>query len=217
MLLMGMFVVAAISWTRVPERIPVHWGIDGSADRYGGRVEGVLLLPLIAAGLYLLLRFLPRFDPRRANYALGDGVYDLIRFAMLVLLAVLYAVTIFIAMGYALDMTRIVSLLVGGLFVVIGSVLGKLRPTWFVGIRTPWTLSSARSWGKTHRLGGWVFLIAGLLMALSGLLRQPILLFVVIGALCLALLGLVVYSYLLWREDQGMPPTSGQPTSHDPV
>jgi len=217
-LLAGMFVMAAIAWVRVPERIPVHWGIDGTTDRYGGRVEGLLLLPLIAAGLYWLLQFLPRFDPRRANYALGGGVYDLIRFSTLVLLATLYAVTIFIAAGYALDMTRIVSLLVGGLFIVIGSVLGKLRPTWFVGIRTPWTLSSARSWSKTHRLGGWVFLVAGLLMALSGLLRQPVLLLVVVAVVCVALVGLVLYSYLIWREDQGVQPPAGRfPDGSDPA
>ena len=215
-LLVGMFVMAAIAWPRVPERIPVHWGIDGTPNRYGGRVEGLLLLPLIAVGLYLLLRFLPRLDPRRANYALFGGSYDLIRFTTLVFLAITYAVSLLVAAGYALDMTQIVPLLVGGLFIVIGSVLGKLRPTWFVGIRTPWTLSSARSWNKTHRLGGWVFLIAGLLMALSGLLRQPIMLLAVVAALCVALLGLIFYSYLIWRQDQGVqPPTSGQPTGHD--
>jgi uncharacterized membrane protein len=215
-LLVGMFVVAAIAWPRVPAQIPVHWGIDGTPDRYGGRVEGLLLLPLIAVGLYLLLRFLPRFDPRRANYALFSGSYDLIRFATLVLLVIVYAVSLLIAAGYALDMTQIVPVLVGGLFIVIGSVLGKLRQVWFVGIRTPWTLSSARSWNKTHRLGGWVFLVAGLLMALSGLLRQPIMLLVIIGALVVAMLGLVWYSYLIWREDEGaQPPVSGQPNGHD--
>lgn len=217
-LLVGMFVMAAVAWPRVPERIPVHWGIDGTADRYGGRVEGILLLPLVAVGLYLLLRVLPRLDPRRANYALFGGIYDLIRFATLVFLAILYAVSLLIAAGYGLDMTRIVSLLVGGLFIVIGSVLGKLRPTWFAGIRTPWTLSSARSWSKTHRLGGWVFLVAGLLMALSGLLRQPVLLLIVIGALCVALIGLVFYSYLIWREDQGAPPPADSfPGESNPV
>lgn len=215
-LLVGMFVMAAIVWPRVPEQIPVHWGIDGVPDRYGGRFEGLLLLPLIAVGLYLLLRVLPRFDPRRANYALFGGVYDLIRFTVLLFLTIIYAVTLLIAAGYALDMAQIVPLLVGGLFVVIGSVLGKLRPTWFVGIRTPWTLSSARSWNKTHRLGGWVFFIAGLLMAVSGLLRQPIMLLVVIGGFVVGLLGLVLYSYLIWREDQGVqPPTIGRPTSHE--
>jgi len=216
-LLVGMFVMAAITWTHIPERIPVHWGVDGTADRYGGRAEGLLLLPLIATGLYWLLRFLPRFDPRRANYALG-GVYDLIRFSTLVLLATLYAVSLLIAVGYALDMARIVSLLVGGLFIVIGSVLGKLRPTWFAGIRTPWTLSSARAWSKTHRIGGWIFLVAGLLMALSGVLQQPVLLLVVIGALCVALVGLMFYSYLIWREDQGAPPpVDSFPGGSDPA
>ena len=217
-LLVGMFVMAALAWPRVPEQIPVHWGIDGTPDRYGGRIEGLLLLPLIAVGLYLLLRVLPHFDPRRANYALFGGIYDLIRFTTLVFLTILYAVSLLIAAGYALDMTQIMPLLVGGLFIIIGSVLGKLRPTWFVGIRTPWTLSSARSWNKTHRHGGRVFLVAGLLMALSGLLRQPILLLVVIGALCVALIGLVLYSYLIWHQDQDtQSPVGHYPGGSDPA
>lgn len=205
----GMFLAAALAWPRVPERLAVHWGIDGTPDRYGGRVEGLLVLPIMALALYGGLRLLPRIDPRRANYAQFAGPYATIRFATLVLLAAIYGVTIASALGYPLDMTRAVSLAIGALFVVIGSVMGKLRPSWFVGIRTPWTLSSGRSWGKTHRLGGWVFIAAGVVFAIAGLLASPTLLLVGLGGFFIALTGLIVYSYLVWRDDSDAVPPSG--------
>ena len=66
-ILAGMFLAGAIAWPRVPDQIPVHWNINGEVDRYGGRFEGVWLLPLVALGIYFLLRVIPRFDPGRAN------------------------------------------------------------------------------------------------------------------------------------------------------
>ncbi len=212
LLLVGMFVAGAIAWPHTPERVPVHWGLDGTADRYGGRVEGVLLLPLLAIGIYVLLLVSPRFDPGRANYELFAGAYRLIRLAVLALLAAIYVAALLSATGHALDMARITPLLVGILFIVIGSVMGKLRPTWFVGVRTPWTLSSARAWGKTQRLGGWVFIGAGLLLLLGGLLRLPALTIVALVALIGGSVGLYAYSYVIWRQDQGaLPPAGSQP------
>jgi uncharacterized membrane protein len=202
-LLVGIFAAAAIVWPRVPERMPVHWGIDGTADRYGGRVEGLLLLPILALVLYVVLLVLPRFDPRGANYAQFAGPYALIRLATLVLLAGIYGVIIAAALGSPLNMTRVVVPAVGLLLIVLGSVMGKLRPAWFVGIRTPWTLTSARSWGKTHRLGGWIFIVAGLVLILAGLLNLPVLLIGALAGLGLALVGLWLYSYLVWRDDNG--------------
>jgi uncharacterized membrane protein len=87
------------------------------------------------------------------------------------------------------------------LFVLFGSVLGQVQPNWFVGIRTPWTLSSAESWSRTHRLGGWLFIALGVLFALTGLLKIGSFAFVVIGAAVAVVAVLVVYSYVIWRND----------------
>lgn len=202
-LLAGMFVAAAVAWPRVPERMPVHWGIDGTPDRYGGRAEGLLGLPLVALGLYVGLRVLPRFDPRRANYGQFVGPYALIRLATLSVLAAVHGMTIAAALGRPINMSRLLPLTLGALFIVLGGVMGKLRPSWFVGIRTPWTLTSARSWGKTHRLGGWVFIVAGLVFGGAGLLGSTALLLGALIGLGVALIGLMIYSYLVWREDDG--------------
>jgi uncharacterized membrane protein len=88
-LIAAMFVAAALSWQSALEQIPTHWNLEGNVDGYGGKFEGLLLLPLIALGMYLLLVFLPRFDPRYANYARFETAYTVIRIATL-LLMVLY-------------------------------------------------------------------------------------------------------------------------------
>lgn len=212
LLLIGMFLMGAIAWPHTSEPVPVHWGFDSTADRYGGRVEGVLLLPLLTLGVYLFMLLSPRLDPGRANYVLFAGAYALIRFAVLALLVAVYGAAVLSATGNALDMARVMPLLIGTFLVVIGSVMGKLRPTWFVGVRTPWTLSSARAWGKTQRLGGWVFIGAGLLLLLGGLLRLPAITMIALVALIAGSLGLYAYSYAIWRKDRGaVPPAGSQP------
>jgi uncharacterized membrane protein len=196
-----MFGAALVVWPSAPSDIPVHWNASGQVDRYGGKFEGLLLLPLMALGLYLLMRYLPNIDPGRLNYARFGGAYTAIRAGVLLLMAGIYAMVIAWVLGSPVDMSRAVPLAVGALFVLFGSVLGQVQPNWFVGIRTPWTLSSTESWSRTHRLGGWLFIALGVLFALTGLLKIGSFAFVVIGAAVAVVAVLVVYSYVIWRND----------------
>jgi uncharacterized membrane protein len=208
-LLLAMFALAAITWPHAPDRIPVHWGLNGEVDRYGGKFEGLALIPLLGLGTYLLFIVVPRLDPGRANYAQFAGPYTLLRFSILVILALVDGIIHLWIRGVTVSVGMLAPLFVGGLFLVMGSVLGKIRPNWFVGIRTPWTLSSKLAWTKTHRAGGWVFMISGLLVALAGALNsRPAL----IGAIALAgvgVLGTVVYSYFVWHGDPDRVPPAG--------
>ena len=209
-LLGAMFLGAAVTWPRAPERLPVHWGLSGEVDRYGGRFEGLLALPMTALGVYLLLRYLPRLDPGHANYALFSGAYALIRLAVLGVIAALYGLVLITAWGRSVDVVGLVPALVGGLLVVMGSVLGKVRPNWFVGIRTPWTLSSKLAWTKTHRLGGWLLIADGLaLIIVAGVLRPAWAPGAVAAVLIGSVLLLSVYSYLVWRTDPDKTPPAG--------
>lgn len=215
LLLAAMFVLAAVSWPSAPERIPVHWNISGQVDRYGGRVEGILLMPLVGLGIYLLLRFIPRIDPGRANYALFGGAYATLRLAVLAMMAGIYGVMLLSMRGRAVDMAAILPSIIGALFVVIGSVMGKFRPNWFVGIRTPWTLSSKEAWVKTHRAGGWLYITIGVLMMAIGVIRREWFIWTVIVGACGATLCLLVYSYLVWRRDPNRVPPAGTSPADD--
>jgi uncharacterized membrane protein len=191
---------SAWAWSSAPERVPIHWNLLGEVDGYGSKAFGLLLLPAIAAGLYALLWFLPRIDPGRANLENSAKAYGAIRLSLMTFLTALHIVCVRAALGAQINMSLFMGLSMGVLFVVLGNYLGKLRPNWFAGIRTPWTLSSELSWTKTHRLAGPVFMLMGLGMGILGIWPAGWVLAVVLTLDAFALLGLVVYSYVIWRN-----------------
>jgi len=209
LLVAAMFALAAVSWSTAPDRIPVHWGLNGQVDRYGGKVEGLLLPPVMAAFVYLVMLFLPRIDPGRANYQRFLGAYYALRVAVLVTLAVVTGIIHLSMRGQPVDVPRLVGLTVGGLFFLVGNLMGKIRPNWFVGVRTPWTLSSKRSWTRTHRLAGWVFVLGGLCIMGAGLFRTPAAVGLAVAVMAIGVLGTVVYSYVVWRTDPDRVPPAG--------
>jgi uncharacterized membrane protein len=209
LLIAGMFLLAVLSWSSAPDRIPVHWGLRGEVDRYGGKVEGLLGTPAIALLIYLLMLYLPRIDPGRANYERFSGVYYTLRAAVLATMAIVYGTLQLAMRGQAVDVPRLLGLVIGGLFFLLGNLLGKIRPNWFVGVRTPWTLSSKRAWTRTHRLAGWVFVAGGLAIMAAGVFQTALAFGVAVGVLAVGLTGAAVYSYFVWRTDPDRVPPAG--------
>lgn len=204
-----MVAVAAWAWRRIPAsaRIPIHWDAGGHANQYAGKAAGLLTPPLVALGIAAVLAVVPRIDPRRTHLARSARAYNAIWIALLALLLGIYLTTTLRAAGWRLDPGRWVIAGTGLLFMVAGNYLPKLRSNWFAGIRTPWTLSSERSWQRTHRLGARLFAVAGLLLVLSALLapswvQAPALL----GTLGALVVVLSAYSWAVWRADPGKQP-----------
>lgn len=212
-ILAAMFTLALVTWPAAPDRIPVHWNAAGEVDRYGGKFEGLLLLPLIATGVYLLMRYLPRVDPGRANYGSFATTYGVIRVSILVVLAAVYGIVHLWIRGQQVSVSTVIPVLLGGFFIVLGAVMAKIRPNWFVGLRTPWTLSSKAAWVRTHRVGGWLFILEGLfLMVVSPFIEAR----TAIGVLVAGGIGIViwsmVYSHLVWKHDPDkIPPADTMP------
>lgn len=214
LLILGMLTVAVAAWPFAPDRLPVHWNLAGDVDRHGGKAEALLLLPLIAAGLYPLMLFLPRIDPGRANYATFANVYTLIRLSITAVLAFVYACILLAAFGYHVDMGLLMPMAVGLLLCILGNVMGKIRPNWFVGVRTPWTLSSRDSWNKTHRLAGRLFVVLGCAVSVYGLVQSAWMLALVVAWSVATLLWVVIYSYVVWSHDpERLRPAGTSPNS----
>lgn len=206
LVLVAMFGVAIASWGSTPDRIPVHWGWSGQPGRWGGRFEGLLLLPLVALALYLLMVLLPRIDPGRSNYGAFAGPYATIRLALLVLLAGAAGLIQLELRGHRTHPMVTLPLLLGLFFIAIGSVIGKLEPNWFVGVRTPWTLSSRRSWEASNRLAGRVMVVEAVLLFVAAAFHRPWALVAAIACFLLGMIATVVYSYRVWRDDPARVP-----------
>lgn len=196
-ILAAMFAYTAIAWSSAPDKIPVHWNLAGQVDRYGGKAEGLLLLPVGAVLLYIVLRFAPALDPYRANYESFAGEYNVLRSSLLAFFGVLHVAMLRLPTA----IPSIVGLLIGALLVVLGFIMPRFRMNWFAGIRTPWTLSSELSWTKTHELGGRLFVAAGLAVAASSLFGTQLMFIVTSVAVFVAVIVPVVYSYMTWRND----------------
>jgi uncharacterized membrane protein len=204
LVVLGMLAVSGWAWPQIPDgaQIPIHWGIDGQPNGWAAKWQGLLLMPVLTAGIGLLLAFAPRFDPRAGNIQRSATAYWAIAFAALLLMAVIHVAAVLAATGRAVNIGLVVSLAVGCLFIVVGNFLGKTRSSWIFGIRTPWTLSSERSWTRTHRLGGYLFVLLGLAVILVAVIvpggGQA---FVLLGGLVVLIPILFIYSYLVWRDD----------------
>ncbi|HLC63925.1 MAG TPA: SdpI family protein [Patescibacteria group bacterium] len=183
-----------------PDSVPVHWGVDGTPDRYGSKFEGAWLMPLIAIGMYLLFRFLPYIDPKKDKYQQFAKVYFIFRLIILLMMLVIYLVASANSLGYNVRVEVWIPVAVGILFLIMGNYMGKLKPNWFMGIRTPWTLSNDEVWNKTHRLGGKLFILLGLLMIITPLLPYTnIFATLVIPVIVVSLIP-IVYSYVIYRK-----------------
>ncbi len=199
-----MLAISAWAWPLIPDdaQIPIHWGLDGEADGFGPKWVGLLGLPLLSLGILALLALVPRIEPRRANLARSRPAYLAISITALLFMAGMHAFAVLAALGSDADITAVALIGSGAMFVVIGNYLGKTRSNWFFGIRTPWTLSSERSWSRTHRIGGRVFMTIGILViAVAILLGPEVALWTMFAGLGVGVVGLFGYSYLVWRDD----------------
>lgn len=200
--------VAATLWAypHLPDPMPTHWNAQNEVDGYSSRAVGAWLMPLLIVGLYLLLLVLPRLDPRRENVARMGDLYRLFRVGLSAVFTLIHIVMLAAIVSGRADWVGLaVPALVGILFILVGNYMPRMRPNWFMGIRTPWTLSSDTVWRKTHLLGGRLFMLAGLAMLVAPLLPAALQPALLIGTIVLAALIPIAYSYWLFRQQSEQP------------
>ena len=199
--LLAVWVFSVSAYSELPELVVVRWNLEFEPSGYASRFVAAVIMPSAFLLAPLVAWILPRVDPRRASYRRHESTYWLIWNAVMLLLAVLQALTIGIALGWRIDAARAFPSVIGLVFIVLGNYLPRLRPNWFVGIRTPWTLSSDEVWRRTHRLGSRTMIVCGVLLLLAGF---DVAEWVRTAAWVVALLvgvGLpVVYSFVVWRS-----------------
>lgn len=201
-LLVGLaFGFSAAVYSRLPDPIPTHWNLRGEIDGYSPRAWGAWLMPAILLSVAAIVPRLPALDPRKQNYEKFRPTYDFVIAAVMTLLAVLHVVLLGAALGWPIRIERITPILIGLLFTVIGNLLPRARPNWLFGIRTPWTLTNDRVWERTHRMGGFTFVIAGVVVMLTAFLDPAVAMIAFIVSIVTASIIPLVYSYFAWRQE----------------
>lgn len=139
-------------------------------------------------------------DPLRANIELFSHAYFWFKVVFVLFLSSLYLMTLYVGLGYNVNVGQFVTLGIAALFAFIGLALPKMKKNYMIGIRLPWTLHSEVVWDKTHQFGGQLFLALAAIVALASFLSAPWTFAILLGGIIILLVLLVAYSYMKYRK-----------------
>ncbi|MCX6682551.1 MAG: SdpI family protein [Methanoregula sp.] len=185
----------------MPDVVASHWNAAGEVNGTMPKSWGLIITPLLMYGFCALLAVLPRIDPLRNNYRKFQDYYEGFILVFAAFLFFIQLQIILWGLGIRVSPNLTMPIMIGILFIYIGFLLEHAEPNWFVGIRTPWTLSSERVWKKTHERGGKLFKLAGVVSMVGVLAGIYAWLFILVPAIAVAVYT-VVYSYVEFRMGQ---------------
>ncbi len=203
LILIGLALLAgAVLWNQLPERMASHWNANDEVDGYISKFWGVFLMPLITLGMLVLFLVLPGIDPLKANIAQFRKSFNIFIVLIVAFMLYIHGLTLAWSLGYQdFKMSAAMLPFLGVLFIAIGWMLKKAKRNFFIGIRTPWTLSSDSVWDKTHQLGSILFMASGALAIVGGFFGGATSFWLMFVPLIGSSLFLVVYSYVLYRGE----------------
>lgn len=185
-------------YKELPDQMPIHWNAAGEVDGYAPKALAVFGFPVFFAALELLMFFVILNDPKKQNQS--NIMRQLGFWSLPVIGIIVYTATIFSGLGYDLPITTIVMILVGVLFIIVGNYMPKAKQNYTIGIKLPWTLDDTENWNKTHRLGGFLWVIGGIVFLIGAFLPGGAVL-TLVTALVMVLVP-TGYSYMLYRKKQ---------------
>lgn len=205
---LGITLLTLLAWLialpHLPATMPIHWGANGEADGFATKINAMILTVGIMVLIYFVIAFVPRIDPRKENYKYFSKTYNILLNAVLLLFFFVNMSTILQGLGYNVPMSYIAPIMAGLVFIIIGNYLQRVRSNYFMGIRTPWTLSNENVWKKTHRLSGKIFFIGGLLILISAFLPDGYKSVIMWGSIVLCVAIPYLYSYVAYKKEMNM-------------
>lgn len=199
-IIMLSFIIGAYFYPQMPDRVASHWNVRGEVDGYMSKFWGLFLMPIVSIGLLLLFILIPKVDPLKENIEKFRKHFNDFMVLMIVFLFYIYLLTLAWNVGLRFDMSRAIIPAMGLLFYYIGTLLANSKRNWFIGIKTPWTLSSDKVWEETHRIGGKLFKLAGMITILGLFFLKWLLWFVAVPVILVALYT-SIYSYFVYQKE----------------
>ncbi len=194
------FAIGIYYYPQMPQEMASHWNARGQVDDHISKFWGVFLIPFTLVGLALLFMAIPRVDPLRENIEKFRRYYDGFVILFMIFMIGVYLQTLLWNVGIEISPNAFLPVAAGIMFIGAGILIENTRRNWFIGIRTPWTLSSDRVWDKTHRMGGKLFKIVGVISIVGILFQSYAVYFVLIPGILVAVYT-VVYSYFEYKKD----------------
>lgn len=191
-------IVGIILWSKLPDSMPTHFGINNEPDGYSSKTFAVFAIPLFMLALHLVCIFATKLDPKMKS--LNDKVFTLVLYIMpatsLLMCSLIYST----ALGKETRVGLIVIIFMGLLFTVIGNYLPKCKQTYTIGIKLPWALDDSENWTKIHALAGKLWVICGLVIVATAFLESPVIFFPLV---LIMVLVPTAYSYMLHKKKKG--------------
>lgn len=194
------FIVGAYFYPQLPERIASHWNAKGEVDGYMAKPMGVFYMPIVIACLAALFMAIPRIDPLKANIEKFINYYDGFIVLLSLFMAATFVHTILWSVGVKISPNVLVPVGLGLLYYYAGIMMEHAKRNWFIGIRTPWTLSSDTVWDKTHQVGAGMFKACGVI-SLAGVFFGAYAMYFVVGPVLAAALYLIIFSYYAYQKE----------------
>jgi uncharacterized membrane protein len=202
LMIFGATIAGLILWNQLPDQMASHWNVNDEVDGYMPKFWGVFLMPLVTLGLFGLFLIIPSIDPHKANIAEFRESFNLFIVLFVAFMLYVHGLTLAWSLGYtSFKLSTMLLPAMGLLFIFIGFMLRRAKRNFFIGIRTPWTLSSDTVWEKTHQLGAILFMASGALAFIGGLFGGMIAFWMLFVPLIGSVIFLLVYSYVLYQRE----------------
>jgi len=199
-IILASFIVSIYLYPQLPDELASHWNAHGKVDGYMPKAFALFIMPAVSIFTFLLFMAIPRIDPLKQNIAKFRKYFDVFVFVVILFLFYLHLLTITWNLGFTFNIVQALLPAFAGLFFYVGVLLEKSKRNWFIGLRTPWTLSSDKIWDKTHKLGGKLFK-AFSIVALLGILIPNYAFYFILVAIFAVTIYLVVYSYFEFKKE----------------
>jgi len=165
------FIYLAYIWNELPEKVPMHWNIKGEIDRFGEKSE-LLLIPILLPLLtYIIFLIVPKIDPKNKISKMGNK-YQHIKILLTTFMSILALFIIYTAKNQSFANPNYIVLIIGVLYIILGNYFKTIKANYFIGIRTPWTLENETVWKETHKLGGKMWFVGGIIVVSSSLILE---------------------------------------------
>jgi len=194
------FIIGIYFYPQMPEKMASHWNAQGRVDGYMSKFWGLFLIPFVLVGLTLLFLAIPKIDPLKANIEKFRKYYDGFIILFFIFMLSIHFQVILWNLGIKINPNAIFPVGIGILFFYISILCENAKRNWFVGIRTPWTLSNEKVWEKTHKIGGKLFKVAGVI-AFVGIFFQSYALFFVLVPIISVAIYTIIYSYFEYQKE----------------